>query len=197
MKNTTERLKAELELIKKDKASILEQKEREIQFLYDELERISIEFEQYKLATNHHKLHQECLNQKIIKKRDPFEQILANLLFSCFPQLAFTPDAVSELKSRFQNSVAIWNILGKLNSGERCELEKVKGVAGNAGWLELRKHISTGTDKRGRVYCRPSNKKHRFDVIIHWKKDDKEQAQLFKKLANYPSFETNRTVFMQ
>ena len=75
-------------------------------------------------------------------------------------------------------------------------MEKLNGLAGKTGWLELRKHISTGNDKRGRIYCRKSSKGHNFDIVIHWKKDDKDQKRAFTRLANLEPFETNKTVYM-
>ena len=75
-------------------------------------------------------------------------------------------------------------------------LEKLNGLAGKAGWLELRKHVQTGVDRRGRIYCRKSSKSHKFDVVIHWKKDDKDQKRTFTRIANLEPFETTRTVYM-
>ena len=103
---------------------------------------------------------------------------------------------MEQLKVRFEGSIAIWEVLKRLNAGDQLRLQKINGIAGKAGWLELRKHINTGNDDRGRLYCRRSNKQHNFDVFVHWKKNDKDQVNLFKKLANYPPFETNQTVFM-
>jgi len=192
----TKRLQKEIHNTKAENATILEQKEVELTYVYEELERTNEELQKYKAELEDIKKSEDTANQPQPKKRDLADRTIANVLFSCFPGLAFTPDAVNELKSRFQGSTAIWDLLNKLNTGQSLKLEKVNGLAGRAGWLELRKHINTGQDDRGRIYCRRANKNHNFDVVIHWKKNDKDQEKLFKKLANYPPFETNQTVFM-
>ena len=192
----TRRLKQEIDSTKAENATIIEQKEAELAYVYEELERADAELQKYKAQLEDIKNSEDTNAQSKPKKRDIADRTIANVLFACFPELAFTPDAVDELKSRFQGSTAIWDLLNRLNTGQTLKLEKVNGLAGRAGWLELRKHINTGQDDRGRIYCRRSNRNHAFDVVIHWKKNDKDQEKLFKKLANYPPFETNQTVFM-
>jgi len=47
----------------------------------------------------------------------------------------------------------------------------------------MREHISTGKDDRGRIYYRRRGSKDSFDVYVHHKKDDVEQAKLFERLG--------------
>lgn len=121
-------------------------------------------------------------------KRGKAHKALARMMFSCFSNLAFPPDTINLISERFSESDALWKLLDSLNSGEGLAMEKLKGVAGKAGWLEVRRHINTGCDNRGRVYCRKSSQEHAFDVVVHWKKDKKDQEKIFAKLASYPSF---------
>ena len=193
---TKENYETVIENIKNENVSLIEQKDAEIAILYEELTRQQNEFQSYR---QHHQKTNEHSNYQTPtppNKRGISDRTIANILYCCFPELAFPPDSIEQIKVRFEGSIAIWELLNRLNAGDQLRLEKINGVAGKAGWLELRKHINTGKDDRGRIYCRRSNKQHNFDVFIHWKKNDKEQVNLFKKLANYPPFETNETVFM-
>lgn len=185
-----------IDSLKKEKVTKIAHKDEELEMLYAELEILS---ERLKLLTEENKLLAANKNKHTSFKevrRGAADRLLANALHTCFPALAFSPDVVDQLKSRFEGSSAIWNTFEKLNSRSEISLEKLSGLAGKAGWLELRKHINTGTDNRGRVYCRRSKNQHNFDVIVHWKKNDKDQEQIFKKLANYQPFESTNTVFM-
>lgn len=185
-----------IENIKNASGSLIDQKNAEIAVLYEELSLLQNELQDYKQQLQE---VSETSSYQIVtppNKRGISDRTIANILYCCFPQLAFPPDSVEQLKIRFEGSIAIWEVLNRLNAGDQLRLEKINGVAGKAGWLELRKHINSGNDDRGRLYCRRSNKQHNFDVFVHWKKNDKEQVKLFKKLANYPPFETNETVFM-
>lgn len=185
-----------IETLSEEKNLQIEDKNKEISYLYDEIERLSnaIEtlFEENLTLQANNSVN---LSSKVIR-RGAAERVLANALHTCFPALAFSPDVVNELQARFTGSSAIWTTFERLNAQSEMPLEKLGGLAGKAGWLEVRKHINTGNDNRGRVYCRKSKKTHNFDVIIHWKKDNKDQEKILKKLANYEAFETTDTVFM-
>lgn len=185
-----------LQNIENDKLSKLQQKDAEIAVLYEELTRQKNELLAYKQRLQQASENPTYKAPTPPNKRGISDRTIANILYCCFPALAFPPDSVEQLKVRFEASIAIWEVLKRLNAGDQLRLQKINGIAGKAGWLELRKHINTGNDDRGRLYCRRSNKQHNFDVFIHWKKNDKDQENLFKKLANYPPFETNKTVFM-
>jgi len=121
-------------------------------------------------------------------RRGVAEKALAKMIFSCFPNLAFPPDTIKLVTERFVDSESIWALLVELNSGNEVAMERLKGVAGKSGWLEVRRHINTGDDSRGRLYCRRSSKKQTFDVVMHWKKDKKDQERVFARLASYPPF---------
>ena len=142
----TTKLQMEINNAKAESATILEQKEAELVYVYEELERVNEELKNFKAELDQTKRSADASIESQPKKRDLADRTLANVLFACFPELAFTPDAVNELKSRFQGSTAIWDLLNKLNLGQSLKLEKVNGLAGRAGWLELRKHINTGQD---------------------------------------------------
>ena len=85
----------------------------------------------------------------LVVKRGKVDRVLADALYSCFPALAFSPEVVSELKTRFIGSSSIWETLGKLNSGEDLSLEKLSGLPGKAGWMELKSILTLGKITEG------------------------------------------------
>jgi len=182
--------------LQKENQGLLDRKDSEIALLYEEISRLTTLVNTLQ-SENADLLSIDSDNAAaLVVKRGKVDRVLADALYSCFPALAFSPEVVSELKTRFAGSSSIWETLGKLNSGEDLSLEKLSGLPGKAGWMELKKHINTGKDNRGRLYCRRSKRTHNFDVVIHWKKNEKDQQKVYKRLANYTPFETTKTVFM-
>ena len=171
--------------------------ESEIDSLYEELDRLLKENDEIK-KKNHLLLNSTKKNEPDVSKykRDAADKLLANFIFSSYSNLAFSPQTIDILKGRFSESKSIWDVLIRLNNGDQLRLERLNGIAGRVGWCELRMHINTGSDNRGRIYCRKSQKRHLYDVILHWKKDNKEQNRILKKLATYQPFESTDTIFM-
>jgi len=195
--NEVSKLKNALNELKSNSDIRLDEKENELNLVYDELEKMIDENQQLS-ELNNQLLHDSQISVSSAQtvKRGAAEKLLSNVIFTTFPNLAFSPDVIDELKSRFMDSKSIWDILKRLNDGASFQLEKLNGLAGKVGWLELRKHINTGSDDRGRIYCRRSNKGHNYDVILHWKKNDKDQQKIFRKLASYEPFESTETIYM-
>lgn len=181
--------KKELENQKREVAAELGSKDAELKAVYEELttalQRIDVLSAQLREHADDTAFSKEAATSL---KRGKAHKALARMMFSCFSNLAFPPDTISLISERFAESDALWQLLASLNSGDGLPMEKLKGVAGKVGWLEVRQHINTGNDNRGRVYCRKSSKAHAFDVVVHWKKDKKDQEKMFAKLARYPSF---------
>lgn len=165
--------------------------------LCEELQRNRVEVEELKKRSEKN-AHTDVVERELIrgKRQDRSDRVIAQILLNLYPALAFSPDAVKVISCRFSESPALWRSLGELNEGKSVRLEKLEGLAGQVGWLELQKHIATGADARGRIYCRPSPKSHRFDVVIHWKQDAKEQQSLMRKLAAYEYFISPRSVLL-
>ena len=175
---------------------LLDKKDQEVEFLHDKINALNSEVAVLSAELEAMKISKSAKDLTKKKRSSEADRLISNILFALFPSLAFSPDSVQELVSRFANSSAIWENLRRLNSGEPLPMEKLNGLAGKTGWLELRKHINTGDDKRGRIYCRKSSRSHSFDVVVHWKKDDKDQQRTFTRMARLEPFETTRTVFM-
>jgi hypothetical protein len=169
----------------------------ELEEVYKELENVINENQTLRLSIDAARVGSDVhLSRVQSMKRGVAEKLIAQILFSALPQLAFPPDSVSIIVSRFSESTSLWKTLFEINHGHRIKFEKINGLAGRLGWIEIQKHINTGKDNRGRIYCRPSSLGHRYDVVLHWKQDDKEQQYIFNRLANYQPFESTRIVLL-
>ena len=124
------------------------------------------------------------------KKVGSEEKCLRAVLCYGFPNLAVHPDSVTNLIGRYSNLRSLMSVLRRLASQESVSGKKIQGRAGKFGWREVAEHLSTGKDKRGRVYYRSvDGRQHLLDVYISWKKDDKDQEKTLSMLANLSTFD--------
>lgn len=118
------------------------------------------------------------------------EKCLRAVLCYGFPNLAIHPESVTNLIGRYSNLRSLMSVLRRLAFQESVAGKKIQGRAGKFGWREVAEHLSTGKDKRGRVYYRSvEGKQHLLDVYISWKKDDKDQDKTLNILANLSPFD--------
>ena len=130
-----------------------------------------------------------------IKKVSSEEKCLRAVLCYGFPTLAVHPESVANLIGRFSNLRSIMSVLRRLASQESVPGKKIQGKAGKFGWREVAEHLSTGKDKRGRVYYRSvEGKQHLLDVYVSWKKDDKDQEKTLNMLANLYTFDSSNVI---
>jgi hypothetical protein len=124
------------------------------------------------------------------KKVGSEEKCLRAVLCYGFPNLAVHPESVTNLIGRYSNLRSLMSVLRRLASQENVSGKKIQGRAGKFGWREVAEHLSTGKDKRGRVYYRSvEGKPHLLDVYISWKKDEKDQEKTLNMLANLSTFD--------
>ncbi len=121
-------------------------------------------------------------------KRTSAERIIAYLLCTVYPCLAFSPDSPKLISTRLVESKSLWPLLAKLNRGQQVKKVALHGVPGRVGWFEVARHIATGKDSRGRAYIRDAKGTHRYDIVLHWKQNEAEQNRLIRQLANYSAF---------
>lgn len=188
---------AQIKSLQKQMAYILNDRNRTedidtLQLAYEEIDRLEGLLAQ-QTSQLKETLDYETTAFKKLKKSD-VDKFLCNILYSIYTNLAFSPNSVKVIKEKFINSKSLWQILNKLNTKNEVKFKSLSGVAGKAGWKELVEHISTGKDSRGRVYFRDSNFLHTYDVVVHWKKDNKEQSKTLSKLASYSYFESREVV---
>ena len=190
------KLTQRLDELNREKAKISTDREDELRGLSRAFNDLNIQYQKLKEAVAIQPKREAESGRVANLKKTESEKIVANVLMNTLPNLAFTPEAPRLVCERFSNSPTMWQTLYELNAGVNLPLTKLNGNAGNAGWRELKKHISSGRDSRGRIYCRRSEKKHQFDVILHWKKDSKDQAKIMNTIAAYEPFDGPSSVLL-
>ena len=135
-------------------------------------------------------------SQAVKLKRNEAHRLIANAMYGAFGNLAFDPDSVTTILKRFVSSPDLWSTLSSLNNGDASlRLEALHGEAGKRAWREIRKHVSTGADNRGRIYVRKSKADFGFEVAVHWKQNEAEQNRFMKRLARLNSFGSRKVIF--
>jgi hypothetical protein len=188
---------AQIKSLQKQMAYILDNRNRTedidtLQLAYEEIERLEGLLAEKTVQMEEALEHEASVFKKL--KKSEIDKFLCNLLYSVYTNIAFSPNSTKVIKEKFINSKSLWQILNKLNANKEVKFKSLNGLAGKAGWKELVEHISTGNDSRGRVYFRESNFLHTYDVVVHWKKDNKEQSKTLSKLASYNYFESREVV---
>jgi len=122
-------------------------------------------------------------------KKSDFERILENIIIAMYKNIALAPQSSRTILERFPDSRGLWEVLSDLNEGKPVHCNALHGTAGRCGWKELRKHVPTGKDNRGRIYLRQSSKTHSLDVVVHWKSDNDEQNRFIEGLSRLPAFD--------
>lgn len=92
--------------------------------------------------------------------------------------------AVDTISDWFLDPLPLFKILKSLNNKESLPS---KNISTAGGWFEIQEHIGTGQSKMGRVYFK-KQKSGRLAVVIHHKKDNKEQNRYFKNTLGNPNF---------
>jgi hypothetical protein len=109
---------------------------------------------------------------------------MADRCLAGYDRLEFVADAAEELLAGFTDDTQLFRMLEQLQNREDVS---AKRIAAADGWREVNQHIntgnSTGSADMGRVYFRKIEN-DRLSVVIHCKKDDREQSRLFEKLGN-------------
>lgn len=188
---------AQIKSLQKQVACILDDKSKTedidtLQLAYEEIERLESLLAEKTSQIEEHLDHEVSEFRKL--KKSEIDKLVCNFLYSVYTNLAFSPNSASVIKEKFINSKSLWQILDRLNCNNEVKFKSLNGLAGKAGWKELVEHISTGNDSRGRVYFRESKFLHTFDVVVHWKKDNKEQSKTLSRLASYSYFESTEVV---
>lgn len=183
------KLRQKLDELLKENQQLSDAHKQELEDLYLQYAVLEAELDELRAHSSHNVAVAESREQLQKLKKSDAERVVAQVLRGTYPSLAFTPDSPRVICEKFADSSMLWRVLGDLNAGVQLPLQKIHGAAGNAGWLELRKHISSGKDARGRLYCKPSKKAHQYDVVLHWKKDNKDQQNIMNTLSRYMPFD--------
>ncbi len=85
------------------------------------------------------------------------------------------------LFEKFDDLSIIFNLLNKINDKQNIKFRKIVHLD---KWFEVNEHISTGKEKKGRIYFSPL-KNNLVAVCIDYKFDDKSQKKIFNNLDNF------------
>ena len=163
--------------------------DEERDYLLNEIEILSKELSKLNTKASENSISDSDIYTIRNLKRSPFEKFFARALFEILNNLAISPDSVNIMIKKFSDPRAILRLLKLVNSGVEVKVKSIQGLAGTKGWREITDHISTGLDSRGRIYIRKSINSHLYDVVIHWKANDKEQSRKMNQIASYDYFE--------
>ena len=178
------RLCKQLECIKEESAYFVAEhdiisKELEDQSCYiDDLEKSKVE-----LTNTVHKLER---NQNLPRRSSLRVQWLVEERLGTFKRLIFAEGTAEVLAAEFDKLDAVYNVLTRLDNKENIPANVLTTIA--SGWKEVKEHIHTGRNHggsdMGRIYYRIDKvDKKKLYVVVHHKRDDKEQRRFFEKLA--------------
>lgn len=104
-----------------------------------------------------------------------------------FPKLAIDEDSMDCLLNDFNRRDGILSHLYRIQTRDHDPLTRLKGKSGEAGWMEYNYHIKDGQSSMGRIYLRESQITGvALEVVIHKKKDEKEQRRFIERLSDRP-----------
>jgi hypothetical protein len=184
----------ELILIKQE----LEQKKEEIRTFEELLEnkadeeykitRISEQAEYIsELEQNLNYLHNENNNLKKDKEffintdsKKRFLNLISETFSAIFPRIRLVFKSEIIIFEKFKSVLALFKILQKINNKDGLRFKKIKT---SKDWFEVDEHISTGDEKKGRVYFSPI-KNNLVLVVVDYKHNNKDQVLKFEKIIS-------------
>lgn len=113
-----------------------------------------------------------------LKKK--FLNYISNTFNSIMPRLRLIQKSELVIFEKYSNISFLLKILKKINDKEKINFKKIRK---SNNWFEVNDHISTGDEKRGRVYYSPL-KNNLVAVVVDYKYNDKDQFIKFEKIIN-------------
>lgn len=113
-----------------------------------------------------------------LKKK--FLNYISNTFESLMPRVRLIQKSEIVIFEKFTNIVPLFKIIKKINDKENISFKKIRT---SKNWFEVNDHISTGEEKRGRVYFSPL-KKDLVALVVDYKYNDKDQFLKFEKIIH-------------
>ena len=113
-----------------------------------------------------------------IKKK--FLNYISNTFESVMPRLRLIQKSELVIFEKFTNIVPLFKLLKKINDKQKINFKKIRT---SNSWFEVNDHISTGEEKKGRIYYSPL-KSNLVAVVVDYKYNDKDQFLKFEKIIN-------------
>ena len=96
------------------------------------------------------------------------------------PRLRLIQKSELVIFEKFTNIVPLFKLLKKINDKQKINFKKIRT---SNSWFEVNDHISTGEEKKGRIYYSPL-KSNLVAVVVDYKYNDKDQFLKFEKIIN-------------
>ena len=113
-----------------------------------------------------------------LKKK--FLNYISNTFESVMPRLRLIQKSELIIFDKFTNISPLFKLLKKINDKEKINFKKVRT---SNNWFEVSEHISTGDEKRGRIYF-SILKNNLVAIVVDYKYNDKDQFLKFDKIIN-------------
>ena len=81
---------------------------------------------------------------------------------------------------KYKSVLALFKVLKKINYKEDLRFKKIRT---SKNWFEVDEHITTGDEKKGRVYFSPI-KNDLVLVVVDFKHNNKDQILKFEKIIS-------------
>lgn len=150
----------------------INKKDKEILELYEMIDEYESEINQLKtLQISSDKSNNQ---NKLIGYLNGFLQTFA-------PSIQLIGNSEINFINKFTKYAEVLNLIKSLNSD--FVSIKSKKIQTLFGWYEVNTHISTGNEKKGRIYFKKIKEPEKTLVYIDYKEDDKSQKRVFKYLS--------------
>ena len=112
------------------------------------------------------------------KKR--FLNLISETFTTIFPRIRLVFKSEIVIFEKYKSVLALFKILKKINYKENLRFKKIRT---SKNWFEVDQHITTGDDKRGRVYFSPIQN-NLVLVVVDFKNNNKDQILKFEKIIS-------------
>lgn len=133
------------------------------------------------LYDENHNLKKDKKNFLSTNIKKKFLNFISDICDSTMPRLRLILRSEITLFEKFDDLSTIFKFLSKINNKENIKFRKIVYLD---KWFELNEHISTGKEKRGRIYFSPL-KNNLVAICVDYKFDDKSQKKIFNNLDNF------------
>lgn len=112
------------------------------------------------------------------KKR--FLNLISETFNTLFPRIRLVFKSEIIIFEKYKSVLALFKVLKKINYKEDLRFKKIRT---SKNWFEVDEHITTGDEKRGRVYFSPI-KNDLVLVVVDFKHNNKDQILKFEKIIS-------------
>ena len=112
------------------------------------------------------------------KKR--FLNLISETFNALFPRIRLVFKSELIIFEKYKSVLTLFKILRKIENKEELRFKKIRT---SKNWFEVDDHITTGDEKKGRVYFSPI-KNDLVLVVVDFKHNNKDQILKFEKIIS-------------